>query len=371
MTSPLKPWEMNRQNMGHFSKDQWSNNRPLMNSEFAGTVSDSSLNEKGLPPPLPPRPIDRNNQYSRYQSYNHFSPYNSFNGLSGPYNSMYNYGFGGNRYGYNYDCYNNFSDNNNSFIHIAEESSRPAFQSIESFVHAVGSVSMMLESTYHAVHSSFRAVLGVAEHFSRLRNHLTRILSTLAIIRTLQWCCRRILYLLGLIKENPAAEQAWNNASKLPMSLDENDRKRPKASWPILMYFAVVFGAPWLIWKLLNSIARNPDSDSNHWATKNEDYYLGIAQYNFHAEEPREISFQAGQELVLAPKNLQPKVKGLLLASTDGKKVGLVPANYVKILGFRTGLKYQNQNNEFVQVHSSDNSNRKDSEVNTNDMNQD
>ena len=28
---------------------------------------------------------------------------------------------------------------------------------------------MMLESTYVAVHSSFRALLGVAQHFSRLR----------------------------------------------------------------------------------------------------------------------------------------------------------------------------------------------------------
>lgn len=38
------------------------------------------------------------------------------------------------------------------FIRLAEESSRPAFESIESIVHAFGSVSMMLESTYHAVH---------------------------------------------------------------------------------------------------------------------------------------------------------------------------------------------------------------------------
>lgn len=345
MTSPLKPWEMNRQNIesGTFSNNQWSNNRPLMPSEFAGTITDSSVGGKGIPPPLPPRRSDRNNHFSRYQGYNNLSPYNNFTGFSSPYhNPIYNsYGFG-NRYGFGYDYYNNSIDNN--FIHMAEESSRPAFQSIESFVHAVGSVSMMLESTYHAVHSSFRAVLGVAEHFSRLRNHLTRILSTLAVIRTLQWCYRRLLYLLGLIKENPAAEQAWINATSSSISFDENDVKRPKASWPILMYFAVVLGAPWLIWKLLNSIAGNATNlESNHWATKVDDHYLGLAQYDFHAECPQELSLQAEQEIVLAPRNLQPKVKGWLLASIDGKKIGLVPANYIKVLGFRKGLKYQNK----------------------------
>lgn len=47
------------------------------------------------------------------------------------------------------------------FIQIAEESSRPTFQSIESIVGAVGSVAMMLENTFMAMTSSFRAILGL------------------------------------------------------------------------------------------------------------------------------------------------------------------------------------------------------------------
>lgn len=35
----------------------------------------------------------------------------------------------------------------------------------------------------------------------------------------------------------------------------------------------------------------------------------------------------------------QPRVRGWLLGSVDGKKTGLVPANYVKILGRRRGRK--------------------------------
>lgn len=37
------------------------------------------------------------------------------------------------------------------------------------------------------------------------------------------------------------------------------------------------------------------------------------------------------------PPEQQPRVRGWLLASVDGQNAGLVPANYVKILGKRRG----------------------------------
>jgi len=80
---------------------------------------------------------------------------------------------------------------------MAEESSRPAFQSIESLVHTFGSVSFMLESTFNAVYSSFRAVLSVAENFGRLRTMFGQFFSTFAVLRTLQWLYRKLLYLIG------------------------------------------------------------------------------------------------------------------------------------------------------------------------------
>lgn len=43
---------------------------------------------------------------------------------------------------------------------MAEENSRPAFDSIQSLVNAVGGVAMMLENTFFALTSSFRAILG-------------------------------------------------------------------------------------------------------------------------------------------------------------------------------------------------------------------
>ena len=63
---------------------------------------------------------------------------------------------------------------------------------------------------------------------------------------------------------------------------------------------------------------------------------VAVANYDFTPASDEECGFRAGQNLVLAPKHLQPRVRGWLLASSNGRKSGLVPANYIKILGRRS-----------------------------------
>lgn len=77
------------------------------------------------------------------------------------------------------------------FIQVAEESSRSAFQSIESVVNAVLNIAQMLESTYFALTSSFRAVLGVAANFGRLRGLFSQFWTSFALFRTFNWVFRK------------------------------------------------------------------------------------------------------------------------------------------------------------------------------------
>ena len=60
--------------------------------------------------------------------------------------------------GYGYGGYGAASGADNRFIRLAEENSRPAFETIQSIVNTFGSISMMFESTYYALYSSFRFV---------------------------------------------------------------------------------------------------------------------------------------------------------------------------------------------------------------------
>jgi len=269
------------------------------------------------------------------------SPFGGYGGYGTGYGGYGSYGMGyGSRYGM-YGQTPGSGGEENDFVRIAEESSIQAFQSIESIVHAFGSVSMMLESTYFAVHSSFRAVLGVADHISRLRGHMTQVVSSMTIIKTLAWFVRRLAFLLGISNIDPNNEAAWREAaassSLTPEAVAEAlSKPDKKSSWPIMMFFAVVFGTPWLIWKLLLSLSGS-SKNGNKWMQKEGSHYIAKGLYDFVTNSPKEVGFSVGQQVVIAPKERQPNVRGWLLASVDGVKVGLVPASYIEIVSFRAG----------------------------------
>ncbi|KAL5017008.1 hypothetical protein ScPMuIL_006597 [Solemya velum] len=283
-------------------------------------------------PPVPTRPSHQLSQINRYSS-PYGTPgygYSSHYGMSNPYNYG-GFGMGYNRLG--------TGDNNdyscNTFSRMAEESSRPAFQSIESIVNAFSSVSMMMESSFQAVYSSFRAVLGVADHFSRLKQQLIQVFSTAAVIRMLIYMYNRFLVFLRL---RPAtfAEEAWSQAIDNAVgSIAAGGPSDPKkTSWPIFMFFGIVMGGPWVIWKLISAFS---SSEHSRWISGEADHFIAEATYDFTGENSDELSFKRGQNIRVAPKELQPRVKGWLLASVDGKKTGIIPANYVKIHGKQRG----------------------------------
>lgn len=68
------------------------------------------------------------------------------------------------------------------------------------------------------------------------------------------------------------------------------------------------------------------------WAKGEGEHYVAVAEYDFNAGGERELSLTTGQRLRLAPRSLQPRLKGWLLAALDAQRTGLVPANYVRIL---------------------------------------
>ncbi|GAB6028928.1 Peroxisomal membrane protein PAS20 [Chamberlinius hualienensis] len=340
-TPPLKPWE--RPGVNYNSLNCPTNTFTSPANQFINDISMQGPGISGFvgttgapinPPPLPPRPVLQ--QRFGNSSYGYGSPFSS--GPTGygysPYSSMFSrpmfssYGGG---YGMGYNPYTEVSQN--GFVQMAEESSRPAFQSIESIVHAVGSVSMMLESTYGALYSSFRAVLGVAHHFGQMKTQMAQILSALAIIRSLRWLYRKILYMIGINKINPVNDDIWSTVTKTlnETELPDGDVRRKKSNWPIVVFLAVIFGGPWLLWKLLMSMYNTKEEDSNKWMSGTAPHFVAVALFNFRGEQPNELSFAAKEVLRIAPKELQPKVRGWLLASLDGKTTGLIPANYVKI----------------------------------------
>ncbi|XP_077438101.1 peroxisome biogenesis factor 13 [Vanacampus margaritifer] len=305
-------------------------------------------------PPLPPRPVQQSYRPSYSSFTSSYSPYG--NSIYGGYSPYSPYSGGG---GYGLGGYGRFSHAEDAapsrFVQQAEESSRGAFQSIESIVQAFSSVSTMLDATFSAVYNSFRAVLDVANHLTRLRAHLTRVLSAFALVRTLRYLYRRLQRLLGRGSASEV-EDLWADSASDALAgprdpgagMDDQTVK----SWPIFLFFAVVLGGPYLIWKLLSSATGSEDRATN-WASGEDDHVVARAEYDFAASSEEEVSFRAGDMLNLAPKEQQPRVRGWLLASLDGQTTGLAPANYVKVLGKRRGHK-QAEMERLAQVQQGD-----------------
>ncbi|KAM4785512.1 peroxisome biogenesis factor 13 isoform 5-T5 [Cyanocitta cristata] len=331
-TPPPKPWESRR----------LPGTAPSFQSADLG---DNLLTRPGqptvarIPPPILPRPSQQTGSSSlstfRPAYSSSFSPAYGSYGTSfyGSY-SPYSYGYGG--LGYNRFCADGIPPSR--FVQQAEESSRGAFQSIESIVHAFASVSMMMDATFSAVYNSFRAVLDVANHFSRLKIHFTKVFSAFALVRTIRYLYQRLQRLLGL-RQSSENEDLWaESEGKVARAGLEDKVANSAKSWPIFLFFAVIMGGPYLIWKLLSTYS-DEETVSSNWASGEDDHVVGRAEYDFNALSEEEISFRAGDMLRLAPKEQQPKIRGWLLASYDGQTTGLVPANYIKVLGKRRGYR--------------------------------
>ncbi|XP_033001032.1 peroxisome biogenesis factor 13 [Lacerta agilis] len=318
--------------------------KPWENRRLSPDVGVSQLTRPGqptltrVPPPILPRPSQQTGStaLSSFRPSSYSSPFSSGYGTYG--NSFYG-SYSPYSYGYGGMGYNRFRMDDvptSRFVQQAEESSRGAFQSIESIVHAFASVSMMMDATFSAVYNSFRAVLDVANHFSRLKIHFTKVFSAFALVRTIRYLYRRLQRLLGL-RKNSENDDLWAESEGTVACASPEERAANSAkSWPIFLFFAVVLGGPYLIWKLLSTYTED-ETVSGNWASGEDDHVVGRAEYDFNAVSEEEISFRAGEMLKLAPKERQPKIRGWLLASRDGQTTGLVPANYVRILGKRKG----------------------------------
>ncbi|KAK2189334.1 hypothetical protein NP493_109g07010 [Ridgeia piscesae] len=359
MAAPPKPWErvgVNQQNAGNTFINQMSSGPPgPVMPENRGVAM-----PRQQPPALPPRPSQQQNLAMPMAGYGGGMNYNSYGayGNSGLYNSpyMYNSMYSGGMYdGYGSSGFNRVGGDvgsQSSFVRTAQNSSQQAFQSIESVVQACRSISMMLDSTFYAVYNSFNAVIGVADHFSRLKQHLAKVLSALALIRTLKWLYRRLLVLLRLRQSVGLDEELWSQATTEAGAtatwLSEGGAAGKPSHWPIVFFFAVVFGGPWLIWKLLSAF--RGETEKNEWANGKDDHFVVVAEYDFQAQGDDELSFRQGQTITVAPKELQPRIRGWLLASVDGNKEGFIPANYIRVLGKRKGSRHMAKMTQDVEV---------------------
>jgi peroxin-13 len=171
----------------------------------------------------------------------------------------------------------------------------------------------MFESTYLAVYNSFRAIVGVADQFHHLKTHLANIFSALAIWRYLKYILRKLLRLLRISSNGEEVEWfnelASSNRTSIGAmstgSLTTTNKKKPK-NWIFFLFFGVVIGGPYLVWRILSSSVDKLTKDDSLWMKQKVDHFIAVSEYEFNSNNEDELSFKRGQRIIIAPKGLAP-----------------------------------------------------------------
>lgn len=263
--------------------------------------------------------------YGGYSSYNRMGSYGGYS----PYNR-----FGGGMYGGPMGAGDEFS-----LTQRMEAGTRATFEIIEQIVGAFGGFAQMLDSTYMATHSSFMAMVGVADQLGSLRHYLGQILGIFALIR---WIKRIYYKLRGKEPPPELLNPDGVNPADLTPEQQEQLRQQQEQQQPVvhrrrsvIFFFAIILGLPYLMFKLFRRAQKVQQQQMLTWQQQQHQQAPepATALYDFQAEAPIELSLRRGQPLEVISK-VDP-ASGAPSDWWQGRlpngAVGVFPANYVQI----------------------------------------
>lgn len=291
------------------------------------------------------------NQYN--MSYN--SPYSNPYGGYGSYSGMGSYGSLYNRFGSG--MYGGMGPgagpNGQVMGNGLQASTAEAFQLIESVVGAIGGFAQMLESTYMATHSSFFALVSVAEQLSHLKHSLGSILGIFTIVKWIKKVLAKITGKKFDATKRLAQTLNSHEFAKFQSASQNKDRQRHSFK-PLLFFFASTFGFLYLLNKLIQN--RDPviPNEQNTAASLPQDNILMDsstntsidpstlefcrALYPFVPENPAiELELNKGDLLaIISKKDTSGNASDWWRVRTRSGKTGYVPANYLEVISRQT-----------------------------------
>jgi len=219
-----------------------------------------------------------------------------------------------------------------SLIQQVESSTSQTFALIQSIVGTFTGFAQMLESTFMATHSSFFAMLGVAEQFGQLRMALSQVVGLFGFVGWLRgwWKGDRSNFKRDFKKFLRGEDLGSQAGAPQP------SRK------PLIIFLIAVFGLPYLMHRVIRHIASRlpppqpmvlgPDGRPQVIDPANLTFVRAI--YPFETSDPAELSLSKGELVaVLTTNDPATGVEGEWWRgrTRDGRE-GWFPRNFVEII---------------------------------------
>lgn len=191
----------------------------------------------------------------------------------------------------------------------------------------------MLESTFFATHSSFMAMIGVADQFGQLRNYLGQVFSILSLYNSAKDFIYRI-----------AGQRPPLDPSALSVDSFQKEMKPKPSKKPLLIFLGLVFGLPYLMAKLIQRMEKNKPAlqaavagnlaqhDQSQLQQPSDIRNLEFckALYDFQSNTHGDLSFRKG-DLVAILSKLEPNSEWWRGRTQEGR-IGIFPRNYVSLI---------------------------------------
>lgn len=254
--------------------------------------------------------------------------------------------YGGGMYGGMPGMMGNPNDPNdpNSLTNRFNNGTAATFQMLEGIVTAFGGFAQMLESTYMATHSSFFAMVSVAEQFGHLRDTLGSILGIFTLMR---WIRTLIAKITG--RPPPADATALTPAAFARFegraSVGPNGEPGPaKASRkPLVFFLLAAFGLPYLMTKMIRAFAASQEEEERRMQQQALEQQQPIDPaklefcrllYDFtNVQNPGELEASKGDLVAVLSKNdpAGNPSDWWSCRARDGRQ-GYLPSTYLEIL---------------------------------------
>lgn len=217
-----------------------------------------------------------------------------------------------------------------------QQSTAPAFAVIESIVTAFTSMAQLVESTYMATHSSFFAMVGVADQLGSLKTYLGQVLGVFSIMRL----GRRIInWLRG--KKVDTSTSGW--ANEWSNGIPGGNTPRPSAK-PLLLFLLSAVGLPYLMSRLVKLLMASQQAQAaangqlmegpNGVIDPNK-LTFARARWEFRPSEEWELALQPDEIVAVLERRDagtgDSNELGWWRGRTRDGRMGWFPGNYVSI----------------------------------------